>query len=148
MASSELRRIVQATAQPAAAQRRLVEAATRWCSAACSDPESPSPCASGCGADDLTFSHHVIVQDGGGRPQSGDERTCQAVRVDSERELQREVVAITRALSLDVDWEKRIVALERLEGLVAGNAPQLGHAFEASVRSLQDLLIQQITDRW
>ena len=88
------------------------------------------------------------MQDGGGRPQSSDQQACQPVRVDSERELQQEVDAITRSLGFDVDWEKRIVALERLEGLVAGNAPQLGHVFEAAVRSLQDPLIQQITDRW
>ena len=87
------------------------------------------------------------MQDGGGRPQSSNERVCQPVRVDSERELQQEVDAITRALGHEVDWEKRIVALERLEGLVASDAPQLGHAFEAAIRSLQDPLIQQITDR-
>ena len=87
------------------------------------------------------------MQDGGGRPQSSDEQACQPLFVDSERDLQQEVHAVATALGPDVDWEKRILALERLEGLVAGNAPDLGQAFDAAMRSLQDLLIQQVTDR-
>lgn len=88
------------------------------------------------------------MQDGGCRPQTGDDRANQpARRIDSERELLVEVHAITAALGPDVDWEKRISALERLEGLVAGNAPDLGQPFDRAMRGLQDPLIQQITDR-
>ncbi len=67
--------------------------------------------------------------------------------LSSERDLQLEVISIAGQLLPDVNWEKRIAALERLEGLVAGNAPDLGPAFDTAMRSLQDPLIQQITDR-
>ena len=89
----------------------------------------------------------LCPQDGGGRPQSSGERPCQRLLLSSERDLQLEVNSIAGHLLPDVDWEKRIAALERFEGLVTGNAPDLGPAFDAAMRSLQEPLIQQITDR-
>lgn len=62
------------------------------------------------------------MQDGGGITNTGDLAEAPTLLVNSERELRAEVESIQAALAPAVDWQKRINAVMRLEGLVKGGA--------------------------
>jgi Asp-tRNA(Asn)/Glu-tRNA(Gln) amidotransferase A subunit family amidase len=72
-----------------------------------------------------------------------------ARRCGSERELGAEVEALAAALAPEREWDVRMAALARLEGLLLGGAPQQHEqAFcGPMLRALRDPLLAQLADR-
>jgi CLIP-associating protein 1/2 len=70
----------------------------------------------------------------------------QPVRCASERELASEVEALLAALAATQEWDVRMAALARLEGLVMGGAARVD-GFQQALRSLRDALLAQLSDR-
>lgn len=69
------------------------------------------------------------------------------VYVASEKELEAEAEAIAAALGPAADWQKRIAAMERINGLLAGGATEFTSGFDAALRTLRDPLTRQVVDR-
>ena len=65
----------------------------------------------------------------------------------SERDLGQAIDAIAADLGPACDWQKRIAAMERIDGLLAGGAADYSSAFDANLRSLRDPLTRQVLDR-
>ena len=70
----------------------------------------------------------------------------QPVRCTSERELAAEVEALLASLAATQEWDVRMAALARLEGLVMGGAARV-EGFQAALRALRDALTAQLSDR-
>jgi CLIP-associating protein 1/2 len=68
------------------------------------------------------------------------------LRCGSERELAAEVEALNASLAPSQEWDVRMGALARLEGLVMGGAARMD-GFQAALRALRDVLLAQMADR-
>jgi hypothetical protein len=68
------------------------------------------------------------------------------LRCGSERELSAEVEALIASLAPSQEWDVRMGALARLEGLVMGGAARMD-GFQAALRALRDVLLAQMADR-
>lgn len=73
-------------------------------------------------------------------------RNVDAIPVDSERMLRAELDKIGSSLALAVDWDKRVQAMLRFEGLLKGGAATF-ECFYDQVYTLKDPLVQQVQDR-
>lgn len=80
-------------------------------------------------------------------PSGAEAPASQPIYVSSERDLEREAESIAADLGPAVDWQKRIAAMERINGLLAGGAAEFSAAFDASLRLLRDPLTRQVIDR-
>lgn len=70
------------------------------------------------------------------------------LHVRTERELSDEINAIAESLQPTIDWEKRVHALLRLEGLVKGGVTnKFPNQFFDMLQSLHGLLAAQLQDR-
>lgn len=69
-----------------------------------------------------------------------------AVTVRSEQELGREMEGLVATLTPKENWENRIAAMRRLEGLLVGGAASMP-AFGVLLRQLRDPLASQLEDR-
>lgn len=79
---------------------------------------------------------------------SAERPTSTPIYVASEKDLNREFDSIASDLGPACDWEKRITALERIDGmLVGGAATEFSSAFDAALRALRDPLTRQVVDR-
>lgn len=86
-------------------------------------------------------------QDGGGVTADGVLPEAMALLVHSDRDLAKEFEHIHAVLAAGSgDWDKRIAAMVRLEGLVKGGAAAFDQ-FGELLRPLVDLLAQQLGDR-
>lgn len=65
------------------------------------------------------------------------------IPVETDRELKDEVDKIVTGLALSEEWDKRIMALERLEGLLMGGAARLESCCDI-LKSLKDPLTAQV----
>eukprot|EP00803_Ostreobium_quekettii_P000644 evm.model.scf_83.8 EVM.evm.TU.scf_83.8 scf_83:153419-159961(+) len=68
------------------------------------------------------------------------------VHVQSEKELKNELDKILTDLGASIDWNKRLNALLRLEGMLSGSAPSFPSCAEL-LRPVKDPLTAQINDR-
>ena len=78
---------------------------------------------------------------------SADDHVSQPIFLSSERDVESEAQSIASDLGPAVDWQKRIAAMERINGLLAGGAADYRTAFDAALRMLRDSLTRQIVDR-
>ncbi len=73
---------------------------------------------------------------------------AKALSVGSERDLRAELERIRPTMAITVDWNKRIDAMVKIEGLVKGGAYGMyPEAFLEQLRVLRDALVVQINDR-
>ena len=87
------------------------------------------------------------MQDGGGITADGVLPEAQALCVHSERELLRELDQIQGILAGGAgDWDKRVAAIVRLEGLVKGGAAGF-EGFNEALKALASPLVDQLSDR-
>eukprot|EP00775_Hariotina_reticulata_P009313 gene9313-9478_t len=90
-------------------------------------------------------------KDGGGFTSDGVLPQAEPLYVSTERELRSELERIMDTLSKGaaaVDWEKRVAALLRLEGLVKGGAAgNFEVCFLEHLRQLRDPILEQMGDR-
>ena len=87
--------------------------------------------------------------DGGGVGVAGELPDAPALYVATERELHAEMDRVAAALTgkdAANDWQRRIGALLRLEGLVKGGAAAFPD-FDDTLRGLRDALAEQMLDR-
>lgn len=68
------------------------------------------------------------------------------VQISSERQLSDEFQTIIAGLELNLEWDQRVTAMLRLEGLVKGGAADLP-AFTELLPSMQPCLAAQLQDR-
>ncbi len=73
-------------------------------------------------------------------------RNVDAIPVDSERTLRAELDQIGSLLALAVDWDKRVQAMLRFEGLLKGGAGNF-ECFYDQVYTLKEPLMHQVQDR-
>jgi len=74
------------------------------------------------------------------------EKPVDPIKVYSEKELVREMDKIAGMLTPEQDWSVRIAAMQRVEGLVFGGAPDYG-CFPALLKQLVGPLTVQLSDR-
>lgn len=87
-----------------------------------------------------------LLQDGGGYTADGELPEVVSLSVSSDRELKSELDRIQAALAATGDWDKRVAAMLRLEGLLKGGAGGY-EAFAEMLRPLRDPLTVQLSDR-
>ncbi|GBF89721.1 hypothetical protein Rsub_02891 [Raphidocelis subcapitata] len=88
-------------------------------------------------------------KDAGGVGVGGELPPAPALAVACERELRSEIDRITSTLAggTAADWQKRIGAMLRLEGLVNGGAAGFDESFDECVRPLREAVGEQLLDR-
>lgn len=74
------------------------------------------------------------------------EKPVDPIKVYSEKELVREMDKIAGMLTPEQDWSVRIAAMQKVEGLVFGGAPDYG-CFPALLKQLVGPLTVQLSDR-
>ena len=86
-------------------------------------------------------------KDGGGITENGELPPAPIIAPGSDKELRAELDAISSLLATaGTDWQARINAMIRLEGLVKGGAAQYD-AFGEHLRGLKEPLVKQLEDR-
>lgn len=88
-------------------------------------------------------------KDAGGVGVAGELPPAPPLVVASERELRSEMDKIIASFDGDpaANWQKRISAMVRLEGLVKGGAAAFDGVFDDCVRSMRDIMGEQLLDR-
>ncbi|KAI8476813.1 MAG: clasp N terminal-domain-containing protein [Monoraphidium minutum] len=87
--------------------------------------------------------------DAGGVGVAGELPPAPTLAVANERELRQEMEKVSGSLVgvAAEEWQRRVAAMVRLEGIVKGGAAAFEHAFDEALRPLRDTMAEQLLDR-